>query len=552
MRRNLSPLQKWIIVSTVSLILPLTTLSQAQPGGTVIGTVTEDGSNQGVGNASVEISNTQSRFKTATDSQGRFRFEQIPPGRYMVRAEKEGFFPVQARPTRMAEAAAKIVSPLVREQIMNSVSQGVAVTVTSGQTATANFVLVQGSAIVGQCLDTESRPLVSATISILKITYVEGERVLALASRVQTDDRGQYRVFGLSPGDYYLKVELANAPPRYFPDALDLTAAHALNIGGKAEIRADIQVSREPLFKVSGKILGEESVRGIPLKYYVVRRGQTAWDTFVEPLPNLAGSLSQEKFEIEVASGSYDLVALPGGKVSEGYFVVPSCCEVRGINIEGVTAKFLKNDQLMGRLRFQSLNLGNSITVRLQPEQLVSSILAVNDPLKALGFQATVDATGRFVFPSLPQGRYKISFPALPGNTYVVAVSRGSQDITREGGRLDFKPDTGELLVDLRTSNAEVVGRVRDVGGKPVAGTVTLAPLQDNTFRFKRTYSSADGGFSFSGVPPGEYRVFAWGWVIPAGADMNPEFLLKYESLAERVVVEDNRRKDLQLRAIPR
>jgi len=391
-----------------------------------------------------------------------------------------------------------------------------------------------------------------ATISVLKITYVEGERVLALASRVQTDDRGQYRVFGLSPGDYYLKVEFANAPPRYFPDALDLTAAQTLNISGEAEIRADLQISRQPLFRVSGKILGEQAARGIPLMYYAVRRGQTAWDTFVEPLPNLAGNSSEERFEIEVASGSYDLVALPRGKVTEGYFVVPSCCEVRGINIEGLTASFLKNDQLMGRLRYQSLDIANSITVRLQPEQLLSSILAVNDPLKTLGFQATVDATGRFVFPSLPQGRYKISFPTLPRNTYVAAVRKGSQDITHEGGRLDFKPDTGELLVDLRTSNAEIVGQVRDVAAKPVAGTVTLAPLQDNVFRFRRTYSSADGGFSFSGVAPGEYRVFAWGWVIPPGADMNSEFLLKYESLAERVVVVDNDRKDLQLRAIPR
>ena len=58
----------------------------------------------------------------------------------------------------------------------------------------------------GRVLDEEGEPLARAVVTVLRQQYVRGEKQLAPAGADQSDDRGQYRVFGLPPGDYFVSA----------------------------------------------------------------------------------------------------------------------------------------------------------------------------------------------------------------------------------------------------------------------------------------------------------------------------------------------------------
>ena len=55
-------------------------------------------------------------------------------------------------------------------------------------------------------MDEDGEALPRALVTVQRYQYVGGERQLTPAGGDQTDDRGQYRVFGLPPGDYYVSA----------------------------------------------------------------------------------------------------------------------------------------------------------------------------------------------------------------------------------------------------------------------------------------------------------------------------------------------------------
>jgi hypothetical protein len=86
-----------------------------------------------------------------------------------------------------------------------------------------------------------------------------------------------------------------------------------------------------------------------------------------------------------------------------------------------------------------------------------------------------------------------------------------------------------------------VEGTVLSADEKAVAGaTILLVPesrLRSRTDLFHQGESDQYGRFSFTGIAPGEYKVFAWDDVEP-GIWWDPEFLKKYESQGETVKVD--------------
>src|SRR6185503_1831836 len=58
----------------------------------------------------------------------------------------------------------------------------------------------------GSVRDEDGEALPRAIVTVQRYQYVGGERQLRPAGADQTDDRGQYRVFGLPPGEYYVSA----------------------------------------------------------------------------------------------------------------------------------------------------------------------------------------------------------------------------------------------------------------------------------------------------------------------------------------------------------
>jgi hypothetical protein len=112
---------------------------------------------------------------------GQFSFGNIPPGRYILTARRDGYFPVSYGQRR-------------------AVGRGVPIDVTADSAFFAELRLRQKGAITGRVLDENG---------------VAAQRVPVLAYRARlplrstgsgmSDDRGVYRIAGLEPGKYWVR-----------------------------------------------------------------------------------------------------------------------------------------------------------------------------------------------------------------------------------------------------------------------------------------------------------------------------------------------------------
>ena len=123
-----------------------------------------------------------------TDEQGRFRVTALPAGTYSITATKTGFVDGAFGQRR-------------------AVRTGTPVELTDGQQrADVDLKLMRGGVVTGRVLDEDGEPLARAMVTVLRQQYVRGEKQLTPAGTDQSDDRGQFRVFGLPPGDYFVSA----------------------------------------------------------------------------------------------------------------------------------------------------------------------------------------------------------------------------------------------------------------------------------------------------------------------------------------------------------
>ena len=129
--------------------------------------------------------NPEFRRVTQTDSQGRYEFTELPVGRFTLSAGTPGYVGLQYGQRRPYESGTPI--PL-RE----------------GETAASiDFALPRGSVITGRVTDEFGQPLVQAQVQARRFRYTDrGQRSLFPVGPIEaTDDRGEFRLFGLMPGE---------------------------------------------------------------------------------------------------------------------------------------------------------------------------------------------------------------------------------------------------------------------------------------------------------------------------------------------------------------
>lgn len=73
----------------------------------------------------------------------------------------------------------------------------------------------------------------------------------------------------------------------------------------------------------------------------------------------------------------------------------------------------------------------------------------------------------------------------------------------------------------------------------PGAGVVLVpdAPRRENALLYKRVVADEEGRYSFRGVAPGGYKVFAWSELPMGQAEESPRFLGRYEIYGQGVSV---------------
>jgi protocatechuate 3,4-dioxygenase beta subunit len=121
-----------------------------------------------------------------TDDQGHFLFEDLLPGLYAMEVSRDGY-------VRLEYGQKKPGGP------------GAGLTLTPGQKMTdLLFKLPRTAVITGRVLNEDGEPLPGAEVKAYGTQRRHGNRELGSFTGTSTNDLGEYRIFGLGPGRYYV------------------------------------------------------------------------------------------------------------------------------------------------------------------------------------------------------------------------------------------------------------------------------------------------------------------------------------------------------------
>src|SRR5688572_813711 len=232
------------------LFLPIAALlfQAPAPGGSVAGTVIVSGTSAPIADAEVAIVTPDGVLETTTDASGRFALANVPAGRQTVFIRADGFFVESTTPNAPLVARAEVP-----------------VTVTPGATPVAipSVSMVRGGTISGKVVDPFGKPLPFVRVQALRPeagTLNSG--VMPDFGNRMTDDRGEYRMFFVPPGEYVIRAQVQGGRPAgpvqlrqgeaeilvptLFPNTTDMAQAGKVTVKSGEEVRGiDIAVKME-------------------------------------------------------------------------------------------------------------------------------------------------------------------------------------------------------------------------------------------------------------------------------------------------------------------
>ena len=522
---------------------------------------------QALGRPQLTVANIQSQLaslsgRTAptatTDRDGRFTFANVTPGPYTVRVQKDGYF---GKPEGGAYPPTGAIH----------------VNVAASETKDASLSMIPGGLIGGRVFDANGQLISNAIVNALKVGYALGHAELTGQTSKGTDDRGEFRLFWVPPGDYYVTAEPPRAAPApgagpagqgnktFYPGTTAVTEARVITIKGGEEILGiDIGIRPTSLFKVSGQVsslipppasqLGAPAVNAAVL-VLLSPDGNAPDDTKqvgTVPLVPTTG-----KFEINLLPGTYDLFARvpdPGAQTAGG---APQAwgrarLEVRDTDISNVLITIPPSTEVKGTVSAAGGKVPPSLRVQLMPDEASAAKIPAYQQVRARS--VTVNADGSFSVPAMPEGRFRVSAVAgLPQDMYLSDVQQGAQSVFDSGFSVNTR-NANPIEVVLASGAGTVNGVVVDGPMKVVQGaTVVLVPearRRSNRALYVQTSSDASGRFTLRGVAPGDYKVFAWE-SIPAFAHVNPGFMAKHEDRGKVIHVGQNGTASTELTIIP-
>ena len=524
---------------------------------TVEGTVVDAATGAGLRNVEVSLRAApgsapaaQSSYTAATEKDGKFSITGVAPGAYRLSARRAGYL--------QTEFGAR-----------GSGRQGTTLTLLPGQRMAGLEVrLRRGAAISGRVVDEYGDPVERVMVRAMRYRWTGSERQMSIQASTSTDDLGNYRLFGLEPGRYYLQVtpgvsstvaagqvgkqaRLAYAPV-YYPGTIEESAASPVEVTAGAELTGvNFTLARVPAYRVTAQVLNLTGATGRIMAMLRPKQGSDPGNTRIT-----AADLKTGRIDIQgVIPGSYLLVAgmSEGGKSYMGILPV----EVTDRDLTNLTITLDAGYEISGEVRLEDSDAADLSGVRVLAVGPATVILGSAEGSTSFGTraEAKVAGDGKFTLSGVFPDASNLSVTGLPDGFYVRAIQLGDRDVLESGLDLTSGPPAGPLRIVLSGKAGTVSGTVTAADGKPAAGTtVVLIPRSEKRRTqsrfYKFTTTNPSGQFTLKNVDPGEYRACAWE-DVETMAWMDPEFLKPYENKMTALSVEPGARAALQLTAIP-
>jgi protocatechuate 3,4-dioxygenase beta subunit len=499
-----------------------------------------------------------------TGADGRFTLDGITPAEYRLYATRSGGFV----PGEFGQR-----SPA---------GLGIPFTLTPGQRMTgAVLALTPTGSIAGRVYDVDGEPLARALVQALKPVYRDGQRALTITQAVLSNDRGEYRLFWLTPGSYYISVKPAvedgpyapiriSEPARfgtfeqstrpvirsraatngelveevlptvYFPGTTDAAGASRVDLrpGAMADgvdVRTAAPVRTRHL---RGRIIDGATAQP------VVGASVAAIPNSYDPGLTVPSATSRAGGEFDLAGllpGSYLLVSTNRGATG----IMP--IQVGDADVDNVMITVSNGFPLNGRITVEG-QLPNDRTLPFRLE-LQREPGLIGMPSGGPSFNPPAAADGSFTAEGIHIGDFRATVGFLPQGAYVKSMRLGTVDVLDAGLHVTG-PFGNPLEIVIGANGGRLAGSVASSRDEPVFNaTIVLVPeaaRRRRTDLYETASTDARGRFEMQGLTPGDYRIFAWE-DVEAGAWFDPEFMRAYENRGSRVRIDEGREASVQL-----
>jgi len=465
---------------------------------------------------------------TVTGDDGRYEFGQLPTGRYGLSASKGGYVDIEYGQRRPFEKGRPI--DLGNGQVQERI----------------DLTLPQGAVVTGRVTDESGEPVAQASVQLSRYRFLNGRRRLTYVFGDTTDDRGEFRIFGVPPAEYFLSADQSgdfgrsSDPLRYvrtyFPGTAAVADAQRIRVKLGEELSGvALALIRQRVASISGVV-----------------RSSTATPaalTMVMARPADGDDVGHD--DISGAEGAFSITGiLPGNYTVEarsffGGDRASAQVTVGNADIAGVVLTISAGAAARGRIRFE----GGSPPRDLSPSGVVMFAVSAtggegSDAPKPVRSDWTFELTGL-------HGQLMLAGGTV-GDWGIKTITIGGSDFTES--TIDFsKGDVEGIDVLLSNRHSEIAGRVTDSRGA-VAGDASVVIFPEDpdkwtalTSRIGSARPDQQGRFSLKGLPAGRYLAIALDY-LEEGEEHDPDLLKEWARFATAFTLGDGESRTIDLK----
>jgi Carboxypeptidase regulatory-like domain len=481
-----------------------------------------------------------------TDSEGRFAFAGVAPGKYSLSGHRRGYFPQMYQQHENFTTAIAVGPDLESENLI--------------------FALRPSASISGDVRDEFDDPIRHAQVMLFRENLTGGRRRTSSIRQAGTDDQGHYHFGHLPPGTYFVSV---SAQPWY--------AQRTTRLRTKQESQ-DVELSA---LHSSGE--GDQALDVVYQSLFFPDSNDLAG---AAPLALHAGDMAVADFRLRPIPALHILVRTPAIDPNQGINIQvtqslaegreihlpvavtqvrPGLVEISGVPPGRLSLALMAPNGNATTRRTQSVQVSNDAeidTTQSAPSAVVSGILKMEDaspvpqPARVLlrnfatgqAFATDVSSAGEFSFKNNPSeiGNYELLIVEPQG----LFIRNLSSTGAKTSGRSFQITSAQDLTITINASKG--TGHITGTAlknDKPASGVmIVLAPLdlRSNPALFRRDQSDSDGTFSLNAIAPGRYTLMAIedGWNLEWG---NPDVLKKFLPGGESLEIAPHQRSDFKV-----
>jgi hypothetical protein len=481
--------------SAVAAILAGASIGAAQAptpvtavAGQIAGTVSSAADDRPIGRARVmAVAGDAEPHVTLTGADGKFVLSNLPAGSYTISVTRTGYAPQTYGQGRRPAPP---------------------VTLAANQGLTSIDVALQPAGhIAGRILDEDGTPFAGALVDALVARSEGGMGVLVSAASSRTDDRGEFRLHGLAPGQYFVSAAdpafrsvaspagVLRYSPTYHPGVASADEAKPIVVSASGETaKVEFKLKLVPPARVSGQLVA-----------FNARELLSAAILMSPIFPDGRFSFSH------VTPGRYRIRARGQTEATGAALFAAFSIDVRGTDIDGIRMSLRPGAVIDGTLTVEAHK--KTKPPRLPTLRVRAPSIDGNSFGESL--TGTVKPDGSFALRGVVKGAHQIVVDGLEAPWVLKDVFYRGANITDRVLDLEEHEQVRSVRITISDLCSDVSGVVQNRRKQPVANAAVLVfsrvafHWMPTNRRMRAAYTDREGRFSIAGLPAGDYLAVA-------------------------------------------